>query len=163
MPADRRALFARLESLEIETVTVEHAPMFTVEQSRELRGQLPGAHTKSLFLIDKDGRMVLGVVKEDTRVDLRNLAGTLGHARYSFGKDTLLEQVLGVTAGSVTPFALINENARNVTVVVDKTLLDYDEINCHPLENTATTRLKTADLLRFIRACGHEPIVIPLV
>lgn len=163
MQTDRSALFRRLQALGIDTVTVEHAPMFTVEQSRELRGQLPGAHTKSLFLIDKMGHMVLVVAKEDTRVDLRKLAGTLGHARYSFGKDAILEQVLEVTAGSVTPFALVNDSARDVAVAVDKALLDFDEVNCHPLENTATTRLKTADLLRFIRVCGHEPIVMPLV
>jgi len=163
MQADRSTLFRRLEALGIDTVTVEHAPMFTVEQSRALRGRLPGAHTKSLFLIDKDGRMVLVVAKEDTRVDLKGLAARLNLGRLSFGKDALLEQVLGVTAGSVTPFALINGGAREVAVVVDKALLDFDEVNCHPLENTATTRLKTADLLRFIRACGHEPIVMPLV
>jgi Ala-tRNA(Pro) deacylase len=143
-------------------VTVEHAPMFTVEQSRKLRGELPGAHTKSLFLIDKEGRMVLVVAKEDTRVDLKGLANGLNLGRLSFAKPEFLTEILGIEPGSVTPFALINENARVIIVVVDKALLDYDEINCHPLENTATTRLKTADLLRFIRACGHEPIVMPL-
>jgi Ala-tRNA(Pro) deacylase len=70
--------------------------------------------------------------------------------------------VLGVEAGSVTPFALINDGARDVTVVIDKSLMDFAEVNCHPLENTATTRLKTADLMRFIRACGHEPMILPL-
>ncbi|MGV1015127.1 MAG: YbaK/EbsC family protein, partial [Methyloceanibacter sp.] len=86
----------------------------------------------------------------------------LGHGRYSFAKNHLLEQVLGVAPGAVTPFALINESAREVRVVVDKSLMDFTEVNCHPLENTATTRLKTADLMRFIRACGHEPLVLPL-
>ena len=162
MSVGRSTLFERFEALGIAAVTVEHAPMFTVEQSSELRGQLPGAHTKNLFLIDKDGRMVLVVAKEDTRVDLNALAGRLGHGRYSFGKAPQLQAVLGVEAGSVTPFALINDGARDVTVVVDKSLMDCAEINCHPLENTATTRLKTADLMRFIRACGHEPMILPL-
>lgn len=162
MSVGRSTLFERFEALGIAAVTVEHAPMFTVEQSRELRRQLPGAHTKNLFLIDKDGRMVLVVAKEDTRVDLNALAGRLGHGRYSFGKAPQLQAVLGVEAGSVTPFALINDGARNVTVVVDKSLMDFAEVNCHPLENTATTRLKTADLMRFIRACGHEPMILPL-
>ncbi|MGV1015632.1 MAG: YbaK/EbsC family protein, partial [Methyloceanibacter sp.] len=94
MSADRNTLFEHLEALGIAQVTVEHAPMFTVEQSQELRGQLPGAHTKNLFLIDKNGRMVLVVAKEDTRVDLKALAGRLGHGRYSFAKNHLLEQVL---------------------------------------------------------------------
>ncbi|MEX2167080.1 MAG: prolyl-tRNA synthetase associated domain-containing protein [Methyloceanibacter sp.] len=162
MSASRSTLFERFEALGIAAVTVEHAPMFTVEQSREVRRQLPGAHTKNLFLIDKDGRMVLVVAKEDTRVDLKALANKLGHGRYSFGKAPHLQAVLGVEAGSVTPFALINDGARDVTVVVDKSLMDFAEVNCHPMENTATTRLKTADLMRFIRACGHEPMILPL-
>jgi Ala-tRNA(Pro) deacylase len=162
MSANRRILFDRLEALGIAQITIEHAPMFTVEQSREFRGQIAGAHTKNLFLIDKEGRMVLVVAKEDTRVDLKALASRLGHGRYSFGKAPLLLTVLGVEAGSVTPFALINDGARDVTVVIDKSLMDFAEVNCHPLENTATTRLKTADLVRFIRACGHEPMILPL-
>lgn len=162
MSGNRRILFDRLEALGIAQITIEHAPMFTVEQSREFRGQIPGAHTKNLFLIDKEGRMVLVVAKEDTRVDLKALASRLGHGRYSFGKAPLLLTVLGVEAGSVTPFALINDGARDVTVVIDKSLMDFAEVNCHPLENTATTRLKTADLMRFIRACGHEPMILPL-
>jgi Ala-tRNA(Pro) deacylase len=162
MSANRRILFDRLKALGIAQITIEHAPMFTVEQSREFRGQIAGAHTKNLFLIDKEARMVLVVAKEDTRVDLKALASRLGHGRYSFGKAPQLQAVLGVEAGSVTPFALINDGARDVTVVVDKSLMDFAEVNCHPLENTATTRLKTADLMRFIRACGHEPMILPL-
>ena len=123
---------------------------------------LPGAHTKNLFLVDKDGRMTLVVAKDDTRVDLKALAKTLGLGRLSFGKPELLEAVLGVPAGSVTPLALINDTAADVTVVVDRALMDFPEVNCHPLENTATTRLATADLLRFIEACGHAPRVLVL-
>jgi Ala-tRNA(Pro) deacylase len=162
MRADRATLFARLEELGIATVTVEHEPLFTVEQSAGLRERIPGAHTKNLFLTDKDRRMVLVVAKDDTRVDLKALAKRLSAGRFSFGRGDLLEAVLGVPAGSVTPFALINASSARVIVVVDETLLDYTEVNCHPLENTATTRLATEDLLRFIRACGHAPLVMAL-
>jgi Ala-tRNA(Pro) deacylase len=162
MALDRPALFQRLEALGIPTTTVEHAPMFTVEQSAVLRATIPGAHTKNLFLTDPDGRMVLVVAKDDTRVDLKALAKRLSAGRFSFGKAQLLEAVLGVPPGSVTPFALINPTAAGVAVVVDEALMDFAEVNCHPLENTATTRLATQDLLSFIRACGHEPLVIPL-
>jgi len=162
MPIDRQALFQRLAELGIASTTVEHAPIFTVEQSAALRTSLPGAHTKNLFLTDQDGRIVLVVAKDDTRVDLKALAKRLSGGRFSFGKAELLEAVLGVPPGSVTPFALINPSAAGVTVVVDKALMDFAEINCHPLENTATTRLATADLLRFIKACGHEPLIAPL-
>jgi Ala-tRNA(Pro) deacylase len=162
MAADRTELFARLEALGIATTTVEHAPMFTVEQSASLRASLPGAHTKNLFLTDKDGRMVLVIAKDNTRVDLKALAKRLSAGRFSFGRGELLEAVLGVTAGSVTPLALINPSAAEITVVVDAALLDFAEVNCHPLLNTASTRLSTRDLIRFIEACGHAPHIITL-
>ena len=154
MAANRDALFRRLADLGI--------PTFTVDQSAALRLSLPGAHTKNLFLTDKDGRMVLVVAKDDTKVDLKALANRLGAGRFSFGNAELLEVVLGVLPGSVTPLALINRSAAEVTVVVDQALMDFAEINCHPLENTATIRLATRDLIRFIEACGHQPLIQPL-
>ena len=161
MATDRKTLFARLEELGIATTTVEHAPMFTVEQSGALRKSLPGAHTKNLFLTDRDGRMVLVVAKDDTRVDLKALAIRLSAGRFSFGNGEQLAAVLGVPPGSVTPLALINASAAGVKVVVDRALMTFAEVNCHPLENTATTRLATQDLIRYIKACGHEPLIIP--
>jgi len=162
MATDRSTLFARLEEFGIATTTVEHAPMFTVEQSGALRKSLPGAHTKNLFLTDRVGHLVLVVAKDDTRVDLKALAKRLEAGRLSFGKEAQLEAVLGVPPGSVTPLALINPSAAGIIVVVDKALMDFAEVNCHPLENTATTRLPTQDLIRFIKACGHEPLIITL-
>jgi Ala-tRNA(Pro) deacylase len=163
MPSDRATLFARLKELGIASSTVEHAPMFTVEKSQSLRGTIPGAHTKNLFLKDKDGRMVLVIAKEDTSVDLKALAKRLGFGRFSFGKPELLLAVLGIEPGSVTPFALINDTSRQLSaVVVDEALMDFAEVNCHPLINSATTRITTKDLLRFIEACGHTPRLLDL-
>ena len=160
--ADRLTLFARLEELGIASVTVEHEPVFTVEESQSLRERLPGAHTKNLFLVDKDGRAALVVAKDDTRVDLKSVAKRLGIGRPSFGKQERLLELLGVTPGSVTPFALINDPEGRVAVAVDAALLTFAEVNFHPLENTATTKLATDDFLRFVRACGHEPLILPL-
>jgi Ala-tRNA(Pro) deacylase len=162
MAADRKMLEARLDALGIPTTTVEHEAVFTVEQSAALRAGIPGVHTKSLFLIDPDGRMVLVVAKDDTRVDLKGLAKRLGVGRLSFCKPERLEAVLGVRPGSVTPFTLINASSAGVMVVVDQAIMNFAEVNCHPLENTATTRLATSDLIAFIKACGHEPLIVPL-
>jgi Ala-tRNA(Pro) deacylase len=159
---NREALFARLEELGIASTTVEHEAMFTVEQSQSLRQSLPGAHTKNLFVVDKDGRAALVVAKDDTRVDLKMVAKRAGLGRLSFGKPELLLDLLGVTPGSVTPLALINDPEARVAVVVDAGLLGFEEVNFHPLDNTATTRLATRDVLRFIKACGREPLIIPL-
>jgi len=163
MQSDRAKLFARLDELGIAATTIEHAPVFTVEESQDLRGTIPGAHTKNLFLKDKDGRMVLVVAKEDTKVDLKALAKRLGFGRFSFGKPDLLMEVLGIEPGSVTAFALINETSSGLAaVVVDEALMAFAEVNCHPLVNSATTRIATKDLIRFMEACGHVPRVLPL-
>lgn len=163
MELARAKLFAYLDTLGIASTTVEHDAMFTVEQSQTLRGTIPGAHTKNLFLRDKDNRLVLVVAKEDTKVDLKTLAKTLGLGRFSFGKPEQMKAVLGVEPGSVTALALIHEGSRDLaTVVVDQALMEFAEVNCHPLDNRATTRLAMPDLLRFMRACGHKPRVLPL-
>jgi Ala-tRNA(Pro) deacylase len=162
MPASPEDLFRRLDALGIRHVTHRHPPLFTVAESVALRGSLPGGHCKSLFLKDRKGGLWLVVALEDRRLDLKALADRLGAPRFSFASPELMESVLGVTPGSVTPFALINDQARRVRVVLDEAMLRQDPLNYHPLVNTATTALAPGDLLRFIRDCGHEPAVIPM-
>jgi Ala-tRNA(Pro) deacylase len=162
MPATRQDLFRRLAELQIETRTVEHEPLFTVAESSKLERELPGAHTKNLFLKDEGGELFLIVAASTTRVDLKALARMLRAGRFSFGKPDLLMQALGVPPGSVTAFAVINDPERRVRLVVDAELMQHESINCHPLENTATTNIARDDLLRFIRACGHEPRIAAL-
>ena len=162
MPFSRQDLFARFDALGIKTLTVEHEPMFTVADSSKLERELPGAHTKNLFLKDEDGALFLVVAIASTRVDLKALARTLGAGRFSFGKPELLLEVLGVAPGSVTAFAVINDVTQRVRVVFDAALMKHETVNCHPLENTATTNIAREDLLRFIRSCGHEPRIAAL-
>jgi Ala-tRNA(Pro) deacylase len=162
MPASRQELFDRLADLGIETRTVEHEPVFTVAESSQLERELSGAHTKNLFLKDEDGSLFLVVAMASTRVDLKALAKTLRAGRFSFGKSDLLLEALGVPPGSVTAFAVINDRTQRVRLIIDAELMEHDTINCHPLENTATTNIARDDLLRFIRACGHEPTIAAL-
>jgi Ala-tRNA(Pro) deacylase len=162
MAATREQLFERLAALGIETTTVNHAPVFTVEESQRLRGELPGGHCKSLFLKDKKGALWLVVAMEDSRVDLKALQKTLGAGRLSFGKPELMAEVLGVTPGSVTPFAAINDGEGRVQVVLDERIFDHDTVNYHPLFNDATTALAPGDLVRFLEATEHAPMRITL-
>ena len=155
-------LFTRLDALGIAHQTYTHPPVFTVAEAVELRGQLPGGHCKTLFLKDKKGGLWLVVALEERRIDLKRLAAALAAPRFSFGNPELLSEVLGVRPGSVTPFALINDRERRVTVVLDKGMLDCDPLNYHPLENDRTTAISPADLLRFIAACGHQPAILDL-
>ena len=161
-PETRAGLFARLAELGIATQTLEHPAVFTVAESTGIEHALPGGHTKNLFLKDAKDRLFLVTALGVTAVDLKALPKTLGSARLSFGKPELLMEVLGVTPGSVTAFALINDRSQQVTAVLDAALMRHDVINAHPLENTATTSIARDDLLRFIRATGHEPMICEL-
>ena len=161
MPATRAELLAMLARLGIATTTVEHAALFTVGQSRALRGAIAGAHTKNLFLKDRKGALFLVTAPEDAAIDLKHLHRLIrASGRLSFGKPDLLMEVLGVPAGAVTPFAAINDTAGRVAVILDAVLMAHERVNCHPLVNTATTTIAAADLIAFIRATGHEPRVL---
>jgi Ala-tRNA(Pro) deacylase len=162
MAATPEELFARLDALGIAHRTHHHPPLHTVAESVALRGSLPGGHCKSLFLRDGKGGLWLVVVLEDRRLDLGALARHLRAPRFSFGAPALLQDALGVTPGSVTPFALMNDRDRRVSVVLDAEMLARDPLNYHPLVNTATTAVAAADLERFIAACGHRPRVVAM-
>ncbi len=163
MPATQADLMAMLTRLGIATTTVEHPPLFTVEESRALRGDIPGAHTKNLFLKDRKGTLFLVTAEEDAAIDLKRLHTVIGASgRLSFGSAELLIEVLGVPPGAVTPFAAINDTAGRVAVVLDKALMTGSLVNCHPLANTATTTIAAVDLLAFLSATGHPPAVIPV-
>jgi Ala-tRNA(Pro) deacylase len=157
MPATPDDLFAFLDRLQISYQTVSHPPLFTVEESRRLRGQIPGGHTKNLFLKDKRGALFLVVALEDAAIDLKSLHQRLGTARFSFGSPDLMRAMLGIDPGSVTPFAAINDTAGRVEVVLDQAMLAHDTLNYHPLVNTMTTSIGRVDLLRFLEATGHRP------
>jgi Ala-tRNA(Pro) deacylase len=161
MPATPADLFALFERLGIKTHTVEHPPLFSVEESRSLRGQIPGAHTKNLFLVDRKDRLFLLSADESTAIDLKHLHRKIGaSSRLSFGKADAMRAALGVEPGSVTPFAAMNDTGNRVTVVIDRALLARDPLNFHPLVNTRTTRIAAADLLRFLEAVGHPSQIV---
>ncbi len=150
-------LFAYLDRLGIAHTTVAHPPLFTVAQSRALRGLIPGAHTKNLFLRDKRGALFLVTALEDAAVDLKMLHKRLDAGRFSFGSADLLRETWGVEPGAVTPFGAINDTAARVTVVLDAAMMRETTVNCHPLVNTMTTSIARDDLVRFLEATGHPP------
>ena len=163
MPATFDDLIAYLDSLGVASTTVEHPPLHTVEESRALRGEIPGGHVKNLFVKDKKSRLFLLVLGEDTPIDLKRAHEKIGaRGRLSFGSAELLEEVWGVKPGAVTPFGAINDASGRVTVVLDATMMRCARLNFHPLVNTRTTGVASADLITFLRATAHEPMVVEL-
>jgi len=162
IPATPDELIRYLDELGLETRTVSHPAVFTVEQARALRVDLPGAHSKNLFLKDKKGQLWLVVALADRKIDLKILRRQISAASLSFGKPELLFEVLGIEPGSVTPFAVINDAKKKIKVVLDEAMLKVDPLNFHPLTNTATTQISATGLLAFLSALGLQPMIIEL-
>jgi Ala-tRNA(Pro) deacylase len=160
--AREAALYERFAAIGISWKTAEHKPVFTVEEAAALYDNQPGGHTKNLFLKDKKGAFWLVVARDTLRIDLNALAKQISAPRFSFGSAELLMTMLGVPPGSVTPFAVLNDKEKKVRVVLDEGMLKLEPLNFHPLRNDRTTAIAAADLLRFLRAEDHDPIVAVL-
>jgi Ala-tRNA(Pro) deacylase len=159
-PGGESELFAFLDRIGAGHSTLRHPAVFRVEEGREIKAALPGGHTKNLFLKDAKGRLWLVSALGETRVDLKALPSAIGAARLSFGSEALLQQTLGVRAGSVTAFALINDLEHQVTLVLDAALMARDPVNFHPMTNTATTAISRAGFQAFLDALGVRPIMV---
>jgi Ala-tRNA(Pro) deacylase len=156
----RDDLFALFDALGVAHRTLEHAAVFRVGEGDEIKAALPGGHTKNLFLKDAKGQLWLVSALQDAVIDLKRLPGAIGSARLSFGSAQALEDALGVTPGSVTAFALINDPDHRVRFVLDAGLAAANLVNFHPLVNTATTAISQGGFRRFLAALGVNPIVI---
>ena len=157
---DRETLTVWLTANGVDHVTHDHPAVFRVEEGLDLKADLPGAHTKNLFLKDHKGRLWLISARQDTVIDLKRAAAAMGSGRLSFGNETLMYDTLGVRPGSVTALGLINDIDRRVTFVLDRRLWEADIVNFHPLTNTATTALDQAAFRRVLELLGREPVVV---
>ena len=160
MPATEAELFAFLDAHGVAHHTYRHPKVFRVDEGHVIKAAMPGGHTKNLFLKDAKDQLWLISALGETAIDLKRLPAFIGSARLSFGSAERLYEALGVTPGSVTAFALINDPEHRVRFVLDKTLLDHDPVNFHPLSNDATTAVSRAGFLAFLEALGVEPLVV---
>lgn len=156
----RAELFTFLDAQGIAHRTLDHPPVFRVEDGVEIKAALPGGHTKNLFLKDAKGQLWLVSALGETKIDLKALPALIGSARLSFGSEERLMEALGVRPGSVTAFALLNDAERRVRFVADKALMQADPVNFHPLSNDATTAISQAGFRRFLAALGRDPVVV---
>ncbi|WP_293677479.1 prolyl-tRNA synthetase associated domain-containing protein [uncultured Phenylobacterium sp.] len=159
----RDDLLAFLAAHGIDQTTCDHPAVFTVGESEAIKQAIPGAHTKNLFLKDSRDQLWLVSAEGHAAIDLKRLHTVIGSGRLSFGKAELMEEALGVTPGSVTAFALVNDRNRNVRFVLDRTLAEADLLNFHPLTNTATTTVSGAGFRRFLAALAVTPLVVDFV
>ncbi|MBO4220962.1 prolyl-tRNA synthetase associated domain-containing protein [Bradyrhizobium neotropicale] len=156
-------LLAYLESNGIEARTFQHPPVHTVEESKSLRGDIPGLHTKNMFLRDGKKNYFLFVTDEDAVINLKQLARKIGaKGGLSFGSADALRELLGIQPGAVSVLAVVNDKERKVRVVLDQKLVGVATINCHPLSNQRTTSLSREALEKFLAVTGRDPSYIDL-
>ena len=151
---------AFLDSIGVAHDTIEHPAVFRVGEGEDVKAQIPGAHTKNLFLKDAKDRLWLISAADTAVIDLKRLHHVIGSARLSFGNAALMEQTLGVTPGSVTAFALVNDPDHRVCFVLDRTLAEASRVNFHPLANTGTTGVSREGFRAFLSALGVQPMVV---
>jgi Ala-tRNA(Pro) deacylase len=156
----RAELLAHFDRLGIEARTHEHPAVFRVDEGEAVKQAIPGAHTKNLFLKDAKGQLWLISAEGRAAIDLKRLHTVIGSARLSFGSAELMQEVLGVTPGSVTAFALINDVEHRVRFVLDRTLAEAELVNFHPMTNTATTTIPQAGFRRFLDSIDVQPTVV---
>jgi Ala-tRNA(Pro) deacylase len=156
----RSDLIAFFDAHGIDHATTDHQAVFRVGEGEGIKDDIPGAHTKNLFLKDAKGRLWLISAKDDTVIDLKRLHTVIGSARLSFGSAELMEATLGVTPGSVTAFALINDAERQVSFVLDRRLAEAERVNFHPMTNTATTGVSREGFRQFLAALKIQPTVV---
>ena len=155
MVATKADLYSRVRKLDISVTTHAHRAVFTVDQSRAIRGDIDGGHCKNLFLKDKSKKLWLLVTLEDTAVDLKQLRHVIGSRHLSFSQENLLKKLISVNGVTAPAFTLINDHERRVNVVLDSNVFGHELLNFHPLDNTAITTIRSSDLLSFIYGCGH--------
>lgn len=156
----RADLIAHLDAIGVEHTTLDHPPVFRVEEGLEIKKALPGGHTKNLFLKDAKGQLWLISALGETAIDLKRLHTAIGSARLSFGSAELMLETLGVTPGSVTALGLINDTQRRIRFVLDAALAASDPVNFHPLTNTATMALSQQGLGAFLASLDIEPMIV---
>lgn len=155
-----RDFFRRLDVLGIVHKTMRHDPVFTVDEALRLRGRIPGAHSKNLFVRDKKENHWLVSCLSDRQLDLKWLAGELGTGRLTFCSRRRLEGFLGIRPGAVSPFAILNDLDGVVRVALDADVLEREPLNFHPLDNSRTTTVSRDGLLRFLEAEAHPPLIL---
>jgi len=146
-----------LDKLGISYVRHEHPPVFTVEQAEKHWGSITGAHCKNIFLRNKKGnRHYLVILESSKSADLKALTEQLGEDRLSFASAERLMRYLGLEAGAVSPFGLINDSEKEVQVVIDRDLKKVECVNFHPNVNTATVGIDFTDFEKFLAWCGNS-------
>lgn len=149
-------LYQLLRELGIGFDYHEHPAVPTVEEAAKYWKDLIATHCKNLFFRNHKGnRHYLVILEHRQELNIRDLEQRLKQGKLTFASPERLKKHLGLTPGSVTPFGLINDQAKHVHLFLDKNLAKSESISFHPCINTASLVIKYSDFLKFLDQCGN--------
>ena len=149
-------IYQALDSLSLPYTRYDHPAVFTCAEAEIHCSHVPGGICKNLFLRNRKGdKHFLVVVSNEKKADLKKLESLLGE-KLSFASPERMMQYLGVTPGSVTLLGLIYDTQKELTVVIDENLWKHEQLQMHPLVNTATVVLKRDDVKAFLDWRGNS-------
>lgn len=160
MPTSPQQLMDKLDALSIPYELHEHEAVFTVAESEAVDKQIDAHHTRNMYLRTKKKENFLVTLTHDTPIDLKKLEDIIGVKRFSFGSPDRLMEYLGVYPGSVTPLAMVNATPGDIEIILEEKMMQADKVAYHPLLNTMTVVITPADLIRFLKECGHTPRIL---
>jgi Ala-tRNA(Pro) deacylase len=149
-------VFEALKALNINFQVHYHPPTPTIEDVLRFWDLNETMHCKNLFFRNHKGnRHYLVVFHCLHNLNIRDLELRLRQGKLSFASPERLQRYLGLSAGSVSPFGLLNDIQKHVYVFVDKNLLQYPRLSFHPNDNTASLSIATNDFVRFLKTSGN--------
>ena len=151
-------IYEVLNKLGITYQEVTHQAIFTVADALKLNLNIKGVGCKNLFLKSNLDNYYLYLLNANKRADIKELEKLLGLKKLHFATLTELNQILGLSKGSVSVLGIINDSAKKVTVIIDQNLVNK-VLLVHPDTNTKTVAIKYQDIIKYIKYLGHEYII----
>lgn len=156
-------IYTILKKLNIDYIKHDHPAVFTVEEADKHFPDINACHTKNLFLRNKKGNShYLVLIKSEKRANLKEIGKYLNENRLSFASPKRLLKYLSLTPGSVSPFGLINDTNKEVTVLIDQDILECGRVALHPNVNTSTLELTSKDLKKFLDYSENKLMILRL-
>ncbi len=154
------AAYRVLDSLGIEYLRMDHDAVDTMEACKDIDRIMDIKAYKNLFLCNKQkNRYFLVVISGDKRFDSKSLSAQLELPRLSFAPPEQMDEMLGLSPGSVSILGVANDRENKVTLIVDSDITAHKYFGCHPCVNTSSLKIKTADIFdKFLPAVNHSPI-----
>jgi Ala-tRNA(Pro) deacylase len=138
----------------------EHPPVFTVEESEQIKHIIPGVHTKNLFLTDKKGWFYLVSIAAQKRLPINAFRKHIKKKELSFSSPEELYEKLHLTPGSVSLFWLIYDLSKSVNVFLDHDIHNASLVGRHPNRNDATICVNQENIEKFLEKTGHKKQII---